>query len=192
MPNPAAPASSAPVTAGAVVTRALSGTDGKNRLNGIGSTRSFPFRPRESHHTRAFPSLRLNSTRSQRLGGAGGCGVDGGRSCFCRLRLSMMRVSGCRWRRTSLASGWSLFPSAGGSRPVPVPSAPGAERPSLHERARPGITSCGSRAGAGEWLGWSRRCGSASLTRWRTRSCGQDPEIAGARRPGRTSALDRA
>lgn len=29
MPNPAAPASSAPVTAGAAVARALSGTDGK-------------------------------------------------------------------------------------------------------------------------------------------------------------------
>ena len=36
MPNPAAPASSAPVTAGAAVARALSGTDGKNSLNGIG------------------------------------------------------------------------------------------------------------------------------------------------------------
>ena len=35
MPNPAAPASSAPVTAGAVVTRGLSGADGKNSLNGI-------------------------------------------------------------------------------------------------------------------------------------------------------------
>jgi hypothetical protein len=37
MPNPAAPASFAPVTAGAVVTRALSGTDEKNSLTGIGS-----------------------------------------------------------------------------------------------------------------------------------------------------------
>ena len=36
MPNPAAPASSAPVTAGAAVARAISGTDGKNSLNGIG------------------------------------------------------------------------------------------------------------------------------------------------------------
>ena len=37
MPNPAAPASSAPVTAGAAVARALSGTDEKNSLTGIGS-----------------------------------------------------------------------------------------------------------------------------------------------------------
>jgi hypothetical protein len=146
-----------------VVTRALSGTDGKNRLNGIEPTRSFPFRPRESHRNGAFPSLRVNSIRGQRLGGAGGCRVDGGRSCFCRLRLSMMRVSGCRWRRTSLASGGSLFPSAGGSRPVPVPSSPGAGCPSLQERARPGITSCGSPAGAGEWLGWS---GAAAWRPW--------------------------
>jgi hypothetical protein len=35
MPNPAAPASAAPATAGAAVARALSGTDGKNSLNGI-------------------------------------------------------------------------------------------------------------------------------------------------------------
>ena len=35
MPDPAAPASSAPVIVGAVVTRALFGTDGKNNLNGI-------------------------------------------------------------------------------------------------------------------------------------------------------------
>ena len=42
MPNPAAPASSAPVTAGAAVARAISGTDGKNSLNGIGQCRGQP------------------------------------------------------------------------------------------------------------------------------------------------------
>jgi hypothetical protein len=146
------------------------------RLNGIGRTRpallalwpsrSFPFWAYGTRHDGTYPyshDLRPWSA-ARRPGTAGGCGWP----VVARVRVN----KGCRWCGFRVVGGWGLrspvrdryFRRLGARDPCPFLPLRAPGRPPLQERAGPGITSCGSPAGAGEWLGSPGAYGLASLT----------------------------
>ena len=86
---------------------------------------------------------------------------------FCRLEFGVSVGWG-----GSLASGWPLSRVAGRSRPVPVPSAPGAGAPSAPGTGteRRGVMRVSG--GTGVWPGCHGGCGSLPLTMWWPEPCG--------------------